>query len=279
MLNSPRLNSWRRSTVRHSKTLNRRISTRNSGLVVADELNMIGTTSTLRKSASLSSPIASQNPKMLLLYWCQNVLKLYVDLEITDPIDDFSKSWQDGVAFLSLIHSIRSDIVPEIDVLIQNKVGSDPNLNANVQIPKRSASLSNPASVSNSPTTGTPFKILKAGPKDWYNNLKRAFVLAERYFKIVALLDPEDIVKVSNPDERIIMTYISEFYWYMQNQKKLEKESGLVTPPSEQSDSDNNTISRSKSVHSIDDGISRSRSVHSSRGNYIIIHYDYLLIY
>ncbi|OUM64600.1 hypothetical protein PIROE2DRAFT_51238, partial [Piromyces sp. E2] len=113
---------------------------------------------------------------MLLLNWCQNILKPYVDLEIAQPVKDFSQSWQNGIAFLSLIHSIRNDIVPEIDILVQEK--------------------------------------------DWYNNLERAFNLAEKHFKIISLLEPNDIVSVKNPDERIIMTYISEFYWYINKEKK-----------------------------------------------------------
>ncbi|ORX52232.1 hypothetical protein BCR36DRAFT_231497, partial [Piromyces finnis] len=211
-------NTWRRSTIRHSKTLNRRLSTINNGSlnIKTDGLNN-DKNSPLRKSTSVASPLASQNPKMLLLNWCQNILKPYVDLEISEPIKDFSKSWQNGVAFLSLIHSIRNDIVPEIDILIQEKVENDNKFINVLPTPKRTASLSNPSS-------NSTFKLYITEPKDWYNNLERAFNLAEKYFKIIPLIEPNDIVSFKNPDERIIMTYISEFYWYINKGKKLARE-------------------------------------------------------
>jgi len=217
-------NSWRRSTIRHSKTLNRRMSSINNGHYgIKTDVNKNDSTSPLRKSASVASPLSSQNPKILLLNWCKNILKLYVELEITNPINDFSKSWQNGVAFLSLIHSIRNDIVPEIDILVQEKMENGNKFENILPTPKRTASLSNPSSAST-------FKLYTAEPKDWYNNLERAFQLAEKYFKIISLLDPNDIISVKNPDERIIMTYISEFYWYIQREKKLSKEEKLNSP-------------------------------------------------
>jgi len=230
---TPKKNSWRRSTIRHSKTLNRRLSSINNGYfnIKTDGLNNNDSTSPLRKSASVASPLTSQNPKVLLLNWCQNILKPYVDLEISEPVKDFSKSWQNGVAFLSLIHSIRNDIVPEIDILVQEKIENGNNLVNILPTPKRTASLSNPSS-------NSTFKLYTAEPKDWYNNLERAFNLAEKYFKIISLLEPNDIVSVKNPDERIIMTYISEFYWYINKEKKLAKE-GRLSSPSERSENEN----------------------------------------
>ncbi|ORX81940.1 hypothetical protein BCR32DRAFT_244563 [Anaeromyces robustus] len=234
---SPSKNSWRRSTIRQSKTLNRRLSSYNNGqLNIRTDMNhKPDLLSPLRKSASVASPLSSQNPKMLLLNWCKNILKLYVELEITNPINDFSKSWQNGVAFLSLIHSIRNDIVPEIDTIVQEKIENGNIVNI-LPTPKRTASLANSSSQST-------FKLYTAEPKDWYNNLERAFSLAEKHFKIISLLDPNDIISVKNPDERIIMTYISEFYWYIQKEKKLAKENKLPSPPPSDIGSENDSIS------------------------------------
>lgn len=43
-------------------------------------------------------------------------------------------------------------------------------------------------------------------------NMDQAFAIAENKFEIARLLDPEDIIDAVVPDEKSIMTYISEFY-------------------------------------------------------------------
>jgi len=236
---STKKNSWRRSNSNHSKTLTKRKSSNNNGNFNAQqEISKNELKSPLRKVASSSSSLSSQNQKVILLNWCKNILKRYVELEIINPINDFSKSWQNGVAFLSLIHSIRNDIVPEIEILIKPKGERNGKLKNNLFTPKHKSSLSNPS-------LSTAYKLFSAEPKDWYNNLERAFQLAEKYFKIVSKLDPNDIVWVKNPDERIIMTYITEFYMYIQEESNLAKDGMLLTPSSfdiSETESNNNEL-------------------------------------
>lgn len=53
-------------------------------------------------------------------------------------------------------------------------------------------------------------------------NLKLAFDVAEKEFGIPPLIDIEDIVDVPKPDERSVMTYISQFYHYFSQNRKQE---------------------------------------------------------
>jgi hypothetical protein len=54
----------------------------------------------IRKAVLIKNTAA--NAKTSLLNWCRSVLKPYVELGIINEIQDFSKSWQNGVAFFSI---------------------------------------------------------------------------------------------------------------------------------------------------------------------------------
>eukprot|EP00833_Pecoramyces_ruminatium_P017734 jgi/Orpsp1_1/1191766/evm.model.d7180000088374.1 len=139
----------------------------------------------IRKAVLIKNTAA--NAKTSLLNWCRSVLKPYVELGIINEIQDFSKSWQNGVAFLALVHKMQPSIMPEIEELIQAK------------------------------EAGQPFEIpllyTSDDQEDWFQNLYTAFQIAEKCFGIAQLIDANDICRVNAPDERIVMTYISEFYF------------------------------------------------------------------
>jgi len=113
-----------------------------------------------------------------LLLWCQKKTVGYKDVKI----DNFSNSWQDGLAFCALIHRHRPDLLDY-------------------------STLS------------------KANAKE---NLELAFSVAEQSLGIARLLDAEDILNVPKPDERSIMTYVSEYFHCFASQNVKEKSAARV---------------------------------------------------
>jgi len=97
-----------------------------------------------------------------LLLWCQKKTAGYKDVKV----DNFTNSWQNGLAFCALIHRHRPDLL-------------DYN-----QLDKANAE----------------------------HNLELAFSVAEKHLGIARLLDIEDLTQVAKPDERSVMTYVSEYF-------------------------------------------------------------------
>lgn len=108
-----------------------------------------------------------------LLLWCQKKTAGYKDVKV----ENFTSSWQDGLALCALIHHHRPDLL-DFDSL--NKA-------------------------------------------DRHKNLQLAFDVAEQHLGIAKLLDVEDIADSVKPDERSVMTYISEFFhvFSAQNLKEI----------------------------------------------------------
>lgn len=108
-----------------------------------------------------------------LLLWCQRKTAGYKDVKV----ENFTSSWQDGLALCALIHHHRPDLL-DFDPL--NKA-------------------------------------------DKHKNLQLAFDIAEQHLGIAKLLDVEDIADSVKPDERSVMTYISEFFhvFSAQNLKEI----------------------------------------------------------
>lgn len=98
--------------------------------------------------------------KMALLDWCRKRLANYPSLSV----DNFTTSWQNGMAFIGLLHSQNPNLI-NFDML-------DPNRAA--------------------------------------DNLGLAFEMAFHEFGIPKLLQPGDLLN-GKPDERCIMTYVSEY--------------------------------------------------------------------
>ncbi|KAF9312774.1 actinin alpha 2, partial [Linnemannia elongata] len=113
--------------------------------------------------------------KQALLRWVRLQLEDYSD--IIPPIQDFHRSWKTGIAFAALIHRHDPDILPDF-------------YNSILQAPHETVEQSR-------------------------KTLTIAFDAAFERMTLPRLLDPEDLVDVETPDERSIMTYVSEYYLIM----------------------------------------------------------------
>ncbi|KAJ3019877.1 Spectrin beta chain, non-erythrocytic 4 [Thoreauomyces humboldtii] len=223
-------------------------------------------TSALRVETTSTKPIVGG--KAALLHWCQQILAPYVELGILPSPQNFSDSWQSGIAFLCLVHTFDPSAVPDVsDVCYRRRAtspsssrGSRPSSavgSAGQNQRAFSPDFSSPtetgfgddeqwlktlygggghhqqtgkhvlASSPTRPTSGSsahssPRSIAPdvlntstSNPRDWRNNLARAFALAEEHMGIAALLDPQDLANVERPDEMVVMTYVSELYWIL----------------------------------------------------------------
>ncbi|KAG0374163.1 actinin alpha 2 [Mortierella sp. AD032] len=113
--------------------------------------------------------------KNALLRWVRLQLDDYSD--IIPPIQDFHRSWKTGVAFAALIHRHDPSILPDFyNTILQS-----------------------------------PHETIEQSRK----TLTAAFDAAFERMTLPRLLDPEDLVDVETPDERSIMTYVSEYYLIM----------------------------------------------------------------
>ncbi|KAF9907664.1 actinin alpha 2 [Linnemannia zychae] len=110
--------------------------------------------------------------KQALLRWVRYQLEDYSD--VIPPIQDFHRSWRTGLVFTALIHRHDPEFLPEFY------------------------------------STILPLTFEMAD--EWRRTLTRAFEVAYEYMKLPRLLDPEDLVDIETPDERSIMTYVSEYY-------------------------------------------------------------------
>jgi len=97
-----------------------------------------------------------------LLLWCQKKTAGYRDVKV----ENFTTSWQSGLAFCALIHRHRPDLI-DYNSLDKSKARE---------------------------------------------NLELAFSVAEKELGIARLLDIEDLTDVARPDERSVMTYVSEYF-------------------------------------------------------------------
>lgn len=97
-----------------------------------------------------------------LLLWCQKKTAGYRDVKV----ENFTTSWQSGLAFCALIHRHRPDLI-DYDSLSKDNAAY---------------------------------------------NLQLAFDVAEDKLGIPKLLDVEDLLNTARPDERSVMTYISEYF-------------------------------------------------------------------
>ncbi|KAK3847289.1 MAG: calponin homology domain-containing protein, partial [Linnemannia gamsii] len=110
--------------------------------------------------------------KQALLRWVRYQLEDYSD--VIPPIQDFHRSWRTGLVFTALIHRHDPEFLPEFYSAI--------------------------------------LPLTFAMADEWRRTLTRAFEVAYECMRLPRLLGPEDLVEIETPDERSIMTYVSEYY-------------------------------------------------------------------
>ena len=105
-------------------------------------------------------------------------------------MQDFTYSWQDGLALCALIHCHRPDLI-DYDKL--DKV--------------RRVLDCGRGGVRGGGDTG-----LTRTKADRHGNTQRAFDVAAEHLNIPQLLEVEDLCDSVKPDERSVMTYIASFF-------------------------------------------------------------------
>ncbi|RCH98825.1 Spectrin beta chain, non-erythrocytic 1 [Rhizopus azygosporus] len=134
-----------------------------------------------------STTSTSLDAKVALLYWVRIQLEDYLTVNIIPPIQDFSRSWRNGVAFCLLIHRHNPAYIPDLFSVY---------LTMNL-----------------------------AEKSTWLQLLKLAFSLATDKLGIQAYLEPEDLVDVEYPHEPSVMMYVSEYYKIMSKHQREESDS------------------------------------------------------
>ncbi|KAI8061949.1 hypothetical protein BDF21DRAFT_132686 [Thamnidium elegans] len=120
----------------------------------------------------------SAEAKIALLYWVRIQLEDYIGANIIPSIQDFSRSWRNGVAFCLLIHRYNPTFIPD---LFSNYL-NNPDLSEKAT---------------------------------WNKLLTLAFGIATEQMGVQAYLEPEDLVEVDYPHEPSVMMYVSEYYKVM----------------------------------------------------------------
>ncbi|KAG2224488.1 hypothetical protein INT45_010554, partial [Circinella minor] len=135
-----------------------------------------------------ASSSSATEAKLALLRWVRIQLHDYVMANIIPSIQDFSRSWRNGVAFCLLIHRHDPNMIPELfDTYL--KTASEWN------------------------------------QQTWHRLLTISFNIASEQMNIPRYLEPEDLTDVDYPHEPSVMMYVTEFYKVMSfTQKKQSQE-------------------------------------------------------
>ncbi|KAI8078677.1 uncharacterized protein BX664DRAFT_362254 [Halteromyces radiatus] len=121
---------------------------------------------------------SSAESKLALLFWVRIQLEDYIAANIIPSIQDFSRSWRNGLAFCLLIHRHGPGLVPDL-----------------FSYHLKDADLTQ--------------------KQTWHRLLTLAFDLATEHMEIPRYLEPEDLVDVDYPHEPSVMMYVAEFYKVM----------------------------------------------------------------
>lgn len=122
--------------------------------------------------------------KLALLYWVRIQLEDYIAANLISSIQDFSRSWRNGLAFCLLIHRHDPILIPDL-------------LTARIRLDL-------------------------ADKETWRQLLTLAFEVAEAQLKIPRYLDPEDLIDVEYPFEPSIMMYVGEYYKVMSRAQRAQ---------------------------------------------------------
>ncbi|KAF9192645.1 actinin alpha 2 [Haplosporangium sp. Z 11] len=125
--------------------------------------------------------------KQALLRWVRYQLEDYSD--VIPPMQDFHRAWRTGLAFAALIHRHEPDFLPDFYTAV--------------------------------------LPLTFETSDEWRRTLTLAFEIALQKMSIPRLLDPEDLVDVETPDERSVMTYVSEYYQVM-SKHQMEQDPALA---------------------------------------------------
>ncbi|ORY97752.1 hypothetical protein BCR43DRAFT_490304 [Syncephalastrum racemosum] len=152
--------------------------------------------SAARRAARSQNPAAASahtqtEAKLVLLRWVRLQLHDYVSANILPIIQDFSRSWRNGLAFSLLIHRHDPDLIPSLFTKY----------------------LRNP----------------QWDKQTWHDLLTLAFQIAHDNMNIPPYLEPEDLTDVEYPHEPSVMMYVSEFYKVMSvtQREQSEEETGI----------------------------------------------------
>ena len=104
-------------------------------------------------------------------------------------VSNFSSSWKDGLAFCALLHHYHPELV-------------------NWEKVEKELFLFN----------SNPLKLVHSSARE---RLRFAFDGFEREFGIAKLLDPEDVCDVDSPDERSLITYVSQLHNRLVDEPKV----------------------------------------------------------
>lgn len=126
-------------------------------------------------SDKLQHNTSSAEAKVALLYWVRIQLEDYITANIIPSIQDFSRSWRNGVAFCLLIHRYNPTYIPDLFSVYLN----------NSDLSERST---------------------------WMHLLRLAFQIATDQMGVQPYLEPEDLIDVEFPHEPSVMMYVSEYY-------------------------------------------------------------------
>jgi len=118
--------------------------------------------------------------KEALLRWSKKKTKTYDQVDV----QNFSSSFQDGLALCGLIHKHRPELIPEYETLSEDNA---------------------------------------------VDNLNKAFEIAEQHLDIPKMLDAEELVNQTKPDERAVMTYVSSYYHAFQKMHAMETAAKRIT--------------------------------------------------
>ncbi|KAJ3291235.1 actinin alpha 2, partial [Blyttiomyces sp. JEL0837] len=200
------------------------------------------------RSKSLPVVLSNRSPKASLLAWCHQIMAPYAEIGILPVVTDFTRAWQNGVAFLVLVHTFKPDLVPDLTELY-TRLDSRKKKALGIKVPHQpTVHVSNNNNFTNQTFQMTRY-LYTTSRKEWHSTLERAFKLAEEFMGVSRLLDPEDLTEVEEPEERTVMTYVSELRNVLRGRLPFAlPQPPLSSEPQQTQDSSTPTISELPSL-------------------------------